>query len=57
MNLIQRLHSKIKVLIEMGLLDDVFGSFETKLPECNSIEELNDAIETEFFYMAQDADK
>lgn len=57
MNQIQRLHSNIKILLKVGLLDDEFAVWEKELSECNSLEELNTAIEDEHYYMAQDAEK
>jgi len=54
MNQIQRLFNNIKTYIEAGVLDAEFAVFAEENPNLDSIEELNEIMESEMSYGADD---
>lgn len=55
-NQIKRLWENLKILNEAQCLDNEFEVFAEESPECNDISELNDIIESEISYWAEDAE-
>ena len=55
-NQVDRLYRNIKILVEASALDQEFEVFAEENPSLNSIEGLNEIIESEISYWASECD-
>lgn len=56
MNQIERIYRNIRIYIDQGALDDEFEIFAAENPDCDSISELNEIMESEMSYWAEDCE-